>query len=85
MSLSTVNTLSAKTADFSIEETLAFLADEYQEKVVFMLNADRNLALFTASILKFNRLVALCTRCKKNEKLRDLLIKFYALSVHSNL
>ena len=35
MSVTAVNTLLEKTANFSIEETLAFLANEYQDKVVF--------------------------------------------------
>ena len=35
MSVSIVNTLLEKTKEFSIEETLAFLANEYKDKVVF--------------------------------------------------
>ena len=52
MSLSTVNTLSAKTADFSIEETLAFLANEYQGKVVFSTSFGQEDQLITALIAK---------------------------------
>ena len=35
MSTTIINTLLAQTKDFSIEETLAFLANEYKDKVVF--------------------------------------------------
>ena len=52
MSLSTANTLSAKTADFSIEETLAFLADEYQGKVVFSTSFGQEDQVITALIAK---------------------------------
>ena len=52
MSLSTVNTLSAKTADFSIEETLAFLANEYQGKVVFSTSFGQEDQVITALIAK---------------------------------
>ena len=50
MSLSTVNTLAAKTADFSIEETLAFLANEYQGKVVFSTSFGQEDQVITALI-----------------------------------
>ena len=35
MSAATVTTLLEKTVNLSIEETLAFLANEYKDKVVF--------------------------------------------------
>ena len=35
MSIAITNTLLDKTKDFSIEETLAFLANEFRDKVVF--------------------------------------------------
>jgi phosphoadenosine phosphosulfate reductase len=50
MSLSTVNTLSAKTADFSIEETLAFLGNEYKGKVVFSTSFGQEDQVITALI-----------------------------------
>jgi phosphoadenosine phosphosulfate reductase len=52
MSLSTVNILKAKTADFSIEETFAFLANEYEGKVVFSTSFGQEDQVITALIAK---------------------------------
>jgi phosphoadenosine phosphosulfate reductase len=50
MSLDTVNSLLAKTANFSIEETLAFLANEYKDKVVFSTSFGQEDQVITALI-----------------------------------
>ena len=47
-----VNTLLEKTANFSIEETLAFLATEYPEKVVFSTSFGQEDQVITALIAK---------------------------------
>jgi phosphoadenosine phosphosulfate reductase len=52
MSLSIVNTLLEKTKGFSIEETLAFLASEYQESVVFSTSFGQEDQVITALIAK---------------------------------
>ncbi len=52
MSLSIVNTLLEKTKDFSIEETLGFLANEYPEKVVFSTSFGQEDQVITALIAK---------------------------------
>ena len=52
MSTATVNTLIEKTAGFSIEETLAFLADEYKDKVVFSTSFGQEDQVITALIAK---------------------------------
>jgi len=50
MSLAIVNTLLEKTAGFSIEETLAFLASEYKDKVVFSTSFGQEDQVITALI-----------------------------------
>jgi phosphoadenosine phosphosulfate reductase len=52
MSTIITQTLSAKTADFSIEETLAFLASEYKDKVVFSTSFGQEDQVITALIAK---------------------------------
>ena len=52
MSTATVNTLIENTAGFSIEETLAFLADEYKDKVVFSTSFGQEDQVITALIAK---------------------------------
>jgi len=52
MSLSTVNTLLEKTKGFSLEETLSFLANEYQGKVVFSTSFGQEDQVITALIAK---------------------------------
>ena len=52
MSVSIVNTLLEKTASFSIEETLAFLANEYKDKVVFSTSFGQEDQVITALIAK---------------------------------
>jgi phosphoadenosine phosphosulfate reductase len=50
MSTAIVNTLLEKTKDFSIEETLSFLADEYKDKVVFSTSFGQEDQVITALI-----------------------------------
>jgi len=52
MSATIANTLSEKTKGFSIEETLAFLANEYQGKVVFSTSFGQEDQVITAIITK---------------------------------
>jgi len=52
MSLSIVKTVLEKTASFSIEETLAFLASEYEGKVVFSTSFGQEDQVITALIAK---------------------------------
>jgi phosphoadenosine phosphosulfate reductase len=52
MSATITKTLSAKTEDFSIEETLAFLANEYKDKVVFSTSFGQEDQVITALIAK---------------------------------
>jgi len=52
MSVSIVNALLEKTASFSIEETLAFLANEYKDKVVFSTSFGQEDQVITALIAK---------------------------------
>jgi len=52
MSAAIVNTLLEKTASFSIEETLAFLANEYKGKVVFSTSFGQEDQVITALIAK---------------------------------
>jgi phosphoadenosine phosphosulfate reductase len=52
MSATITQTLSAKTADFTIEETLAFLANEYKDKVVFSTSFGQEDQVITALIAK---------------------------------
>jgi phosphoadenosine phosphosulfate reductase len=52
MSIALVNILSKKTANFSLEETLAFLAKEYKDKVVFSTSFGQEDQVITAIIAK---------------------------------
>jgi phosphoadenosine phosphosulfate reductase len=52
MSLAVVQILLEKTKDFSIEETLSFLANEYNEKVVFSTSFGQEDQVITALIAK---------------------------------
>lgn len=52
MSADVIQSLLAKTKDFSIEETLAFLADEYKDKVVFSTSFGQEDQVITALIAK---------------------------------
>ena len=52
MSIAIVNSLLEKTKDFSIEETLAFLANEYKDKVVFSTSFGQEDQVITALIAK---------------------------------
>lgn len=52
MSTTFANTLTEKTKGFSIEETLAFLANEYKEKVVFSTSFGQEDQVITALIAK---------------------------------
>ena len=61
MSTTIVNTLSAKTKGFSIEETLAFLANEYQGKVVFSTSFGQEDQVITALIAKNDLLITIFT------------------------
>ena len=54
MSLILVQSLLAKTANFSIEETLSFLANEYKDKVVFSTSFGQEDQVITALIAKNN-------------------------------
>ena len=61
MSATITQTLSAKTADFSIEETLAFLANEYKDKVVFSTSFGQEDQVITALIAKNNLPITIFT------------------------
>lgn len=61
MDSSIVNTLLEKTANFSIEETLAFLANEYKEKVVFSTSFGQEDQVITALIAKNNLPITIFT------------------------
>ena len=52
MTATIINTLLEKTKDFSIEETLSFLADEYKDKVVFSTSFGQEDQVITALIAK---------------------------------
>ncbi len=52
MSIAITNTLLEKTKDFSIEETLSFLANEYKDKVVFSTSFGQEDQVITALIAK---------------------------------
>lgn len=52
MSADVIQSLLAKTKDFSIEETLAFLANEYKDKVVFSTSFGQEDQVITALIAK---------------------------------
>ena len=54
MSTAIVNNLLDKTKDFSIEETLTFLANEYKDKVVFSTSFGQEDQVITALIAKNN-------------------------------
>ncbi|MFC6877791.1 phosphoadenylyl-sulfate reductase [Flavobacterium myungsuense] len=54
MSTAIVNNLLDKTKDFSIEETLSFLANEYKDKVVFSTSFGQEDQVITALIAKNN-------------------------------
>ncbi len=54
MSTAIVNNLLDKTKDFSIDETLAFLANEYKDKVVFSTSFGQEDQVITALIAKYN-------------------------------
>ncbi|SHM09431.1 phosphoadenylyl-sulfate reductase [Flavobacterium xinjiangense] len=61
MSAAVVNTLLEKTANFSIEETLAFLANEYKYKVVFSTSFGQEDQVITALIAKSNLPITIFT------------------------
>jgi phosphoadenosine phosphosulfate reductase len=61
MSLSIVNTLLKKTKGFSLEETLAFLANEYPSKVVFSTSFGQEDQVITALIAKNDLLITIFT------------------------
>jgi phosphoadenosine phosphosulfate reductase len=61
MSAEIVQDLLAKTKDFSIEETLAFLADEYKDKVVFSTSFGQEDQVITALIAKNNLPITIFT------------------------
>ena len=61
MSAAVVNTLLEKTANFSIEETLAFLANEYKDKVVFSTSFGQEDQVITALIAKSNLPITIFT------------------------
>lgn len=61
MSATIVKTLLEKTKDFSIEETLAFLANEYKDKVVFSTSFGQEDQVITAIIAKNNLPISIFT------------------------
>ena len=61
MSTAIVNTLLEKTAAFSIEETLSFLANEYKDKVVFSTSFGQEDQVITALIGQNNLLITIFT------------------------
>ncbi|MFE3871478.1 phosphoadenylyl-sulfate reductase [Flavobacterium sp. ZS1P70] len=61
MSATLINTLLEKTANFSIEETLAFLANEYKDKVVFSSSFGQEDQVITALIAKSNLPITIFT------------------------
>ena len=61
MSTAIVNTLLEKTAAFSIEETLSFLANEYKEKVVFSTSFGQEDQVITALIGQNNLPITIFT------------------------
>ena len=61
MSATITQTLSAKTADFSIEETLAFLANEYKDKVVFSTSFGQEDQVITALIAENDLAITIFT------------------------
>jgi len=61
MSATITQTLSAKTADFTIEETLAFLANEYKDKVVFSTSFGQEDQVITALIAENDLAITIFT------------------------
>ena len=61
MTATIINTLLEKTKDFSIEETLSFLADEYKDKVVFSTSFGQEDQVITALIAKNNLPITIFT------------------------
>lgn len=61
MSIAITNTLLEKTANFSIEETLAFLANEFKDKVVFSTSFGQEDQVITALIGKNNLPITIFT------------------------
>ncbi|TDD76288.1 phosphoadenylyl-sulfate reductase [Flavobacterium caseinilyticum] len=61
MSIAITNTLLEKTKDFSIEETLTFLADEFKGKVVFSTSFGQEDQVITALIGKNNLPITIFT------------------------
>jgi phosphoadenosine phosphosulfate reductase len=61
MSAAITNTLLEKTIGFSIEETLAFLANEYKDKVVFSTSFGQEDQVITALIAKNNLPITIFT------------------------
>ena len=61
MSTAIVNTLLEKTAAFSIEETLSFLANEYKDKVVFSTSFGQEDQVITALIGQNNLPITIFT------------------------
>lgn len=61
MSIAVVNNLSEKTKEFSIEETLSFLADEYKGKVVFSTSFGQEDQVITALIATNNLPITIFT------------------------
>lgn len=61
MSIAVVNSLSEKTKEFSIEETLSFLADEYKGKVVFSTSFGQEDQVITALIATNNLPITIFT------------------------
>ena len=54
MSIASIKTLLNRTATFSLQETLAFLASEYEDKVVFSTSFGQEDQVITAIIAKQN-------------------------------
>lgn len=61
MNTAIINTLLEKTANFSIEETLAFLAIEYKDKVIFSTSFGQEDQVITALIAKNNLPITIFT------------------------
>lgn len=61
MSTTVINTLLEKTKDFSIEETLAFLANEYKDKVVFSTSFGQEDQVITDFIDKAKAVITIFT------------------------
>ena len=61
MSIASIKTLLNRTATFSLEETLAFLASEYEDKVVFSTSFGQEDQVITAIIAKQNLPITIFT------------------------